>query len=49
MLAKILIVGFCLFLVLLAFAMCKVSGYWSRVEEQEELEELLKKEKDSEN
>ena len=46
MLAKILIVGFCLFLILLAFAMCKVSGYWSRVEEQEELNELMQEKKD---
>lgn len=46
MLVKVLIIGFCILMALLAFAMCKVSGYWSRVEEQEELRELMQEKKD---
>ena len=44
LLIKILIGGFIVFMVLLAFALCKVSGYWSRVEEKRDLERYYKME-----
>ena len=46
MIVKMFIIGFCILMVLLAFAMCKVSGYWSRVEEWEELQERMQEKKD---
>ena len=44
LLAKILLGGFILFMVLLGLGLCKVSGYWSRYEEQEDLKKYYKME-----
>ncbi len=41
MLAKILIIGFVVFMLLVGLAACKVSGYWSRIEEWEEMNKLI--------
>ena len=47
---KFILIGFVLISILFAVAMVsalvKVSGYWSRVEEQEELNELMQEKKD---
>ncbi len=44
LIAKILLGGFVLFMALLGLGLCKVSGYWSRIEEKRDLERYYKME-----
>jgi hypothetical protein len=46
LLAKIMIAGFIVAMILLGAGLCKVSGYWSRVEEEEEIKEYMQDKKD---
>ena len=42
--AKVILFLFVLVIVLIAVAACRISGYWDRIEEQEEIKRTIDKE-----